>query len=74
MESAWGDDGIAAIQICGFFGTVTLIHALVEKKKQQTALLTKGEHYIKHIPDHTVIFPASLPRRLRTILHKNTSP
>lgn len=35
MESAWGDDGIAAIQICGFFGTVTLIHALVEKKNNK---------------------------------------
>lgn len=69
MESAWGDDGIAVIQICGCFGTVTLIHALVEKKTQ-SALLTKGEHYIKHLPDHTVIFPASLPRRLRTILNK----
>lgn len=38
MESAWGDDGIAVIQICGCFGTVTLIHALVEKKKNNKLL------------------------------------
>lgn len=71
MESAWRDDGIVMIYICGHFGTVTLIYFLAEKGmvsyQQENVVLEDAAVWPEW---HS---PAYLLGLSRTILHQTTS-